>query len=144
MKKITPRINEKSEEFFKTNFKSVNSGAEYLLESIPAVARIYAGYQLKGKFTADELKLIIDVMNGTMLTAQFAGQHLLPNVQDGIALDHLDEKWEIDADKLKEKIKSLSIPDIFFLEIWIQGFWQQNTESGVELEKYIEELKEEK
>ena len=140
MKKITPRISEKSEIFFKNNFKNVNSGVEYLLEAIPAIARVYAGYQLKGKFTGDELKLMIDVMNGTMLTAQFAGQHLLANIQDGIVLDHLDEKWKVDSDKIQEKIKNLSIPDIFFLEIWIQGFWQQNTESGVDLNKYIEEL----
>lgn len=137
-KKITPRINEKSENFLKKNFKNMNAGAEYILDSIQAVSRIYMGHQLKGKFTALELKLMLDVMNGTMLTAQFAGQHLLGNVEDGIALDKLDKKWEIDGDTLIKKIKSLSIPDIFFLEIWIQGFWAQS--SDITLEKHIKEL----
>jgi hypothetical protein len=140
MKKITPRINKSTEEFLSQNFKNLNAGSEYLLDSIPAVARVYAGYQLKGKFTAGELNLMIDVMNGTMLTTQFAGQHILPNVQDGIALDNLDQKWAVDPDQVKDKIKKLSVPDIFFLEIWIQGFWQQNTETGMNLEEYVKHL----
>ncbi len=140
MKKITPRINDKTVDYLQKNFKNLNAGSEYLLDSIPTVARVYAGYQLKGKFTGGELKLMIDVMNvrQDMLTPQLAGQHILPNVQDGITLDHLDEKWEVDPDKIQEKLKSLSIPDVFFMEIWIQGFRQQNLD--INLEEYIKEL----
>ena len=138
MKKITPRLSDKSATWLETNFKSIHAGAEYCLDSLPAVARVYTGYELKGTFTADELKLMIDAMNGTALTPQFAGQHLPGNVADGIALDGLDTKWEVDADQIKCKIKTLSVLDIFFLEIWIQGFWTQS--ENVDLYDYVKPL----
>ena len=138
MKKITPRISDNTVEFLQNNFKNLNAGSEYLLNSVPTVTRVYAGYQLKGTFAAEELQLMIDVMNSTMLSPQLAGQQLKANVEDGIALDHLDTKWEVDGNSLIAKINDMSVPEIFFLEIWIQGFWVQSDE--IELEDYIKEL----
>ena len=138
MKNITPRINTATEKYLQQNFKTLNSGAEFVLEAVPAVARIYTGYELKGKFIAGELKLMLDVMNGMLLTGQLAGRHLPLSVQDGIALDGLDKKWEVDAEQLLEKLKNMSTAELFFLEIWIQGFWQQS--DTVTLEEYIKEL----
>ena len=138
MKKITPRIADNTIEFLKNNFKNLNAGSEYLLDSVPSVARVYAGYQLKGTFTGEELQLMIDVMNSTMLNSQLAGQHLKVNVEDGIALDHLDKKWEINGNDLISKLGEMSVPEVFFLEIWIQGFWVQSDD--IELEDYIQAL----
>ena len=138
MKKITPRINKNTVGFLTDNFKNLNAGSEYLLDAIPSVARVYAGYQLKGVFSADELQLMIDVMNSTMLSPQLAGQHLKVNVEDGIALDHLDKKWEINGNDLISKLGEMSVPEVFFLEIWIQGFWVQSDD--IELEDYIQAL----
>ena len=138
MKKITPRIVDQTVEFLQTNFKNLNAGSEYLLDAIPAIDRVYAGYQLKGVFSENELKLFIDVMNNTALTPHHAGQHLRAGVEDGIALDHLDSIWEIDKNDLISKLGDMSVPEIFFLEIWIQGFWVQSDE--VKLEDYIQEL----
>jgi len=138
MKKITPRIADNTVGFLTDNFKNLNAGSEYLLDAIPSVARVYAGYQLKSIFSAEELQLMIDVMNGTMLSPLLAGQHLKVNVEDGIALDHLDSKWEINGNNLISKLGDMSVPEVFFLEIWIQGFWIQS--DGIELEDYIQSL----
>ena len=138
MKKITPRIADNTISFLTNNFKNLNAGSEYLLDSVPAVSRVYVGYQLKGVFSADELKLMVDVMNSTMLNPQLAGQHLKSNVEDGISLDHLDAKWEINGNDLISKLSDMSVPEVFFLEIWIQGFWIQSNE--IELEDYIQAL----
>ena len=138
MKKITPRIADNTVGFLTDNFKNLNSASEYLLDAIPSIARVYVGYQLKGIFSAEELKLMVDVMNSTMLSPLLAGQHLKVNVEDGIALDRLDAKWEIDGNKLIAKLNDMSVPEIFFLEIWIQGFCIQSNE--IELEDYIQSL----
>ena len=138
MKKITPRIADNTVGFLTDNFKNLNAGSEYLLDSVPAVSRVYVGYQLKGTFTENELKLMIDIMNGTMLNPSLAGQHLKSNIEDGISLDHLDTKWEVDGNDLISKLGDMSVPEIFFLEIWIQGFWIQS--DGIELEDYIQSL----
>ena len=69
---------------------------------------------------------MIDVMNGTALTQDLAGQQLPLNVIDGIALDGLDEKWGVDAEKINQKLAGMSTPELMFLEIWIQGFWGGN------------------
>jgi hypothetical protein len=41
-----------------------------------------------------------------------AGRQLAGNVADGIALDHLDRKWDIDAAVLTQKFESMSIIDL--------------------------------
>lgn len=138
MKKIGPRVSETTEKFLKTNFKSLSGGAEYCLEAMPAVARKFMGLDFKGRLSREELYLIIDVMNGTMLSPQIAGQHIPLNVEDGIALDHLDQKWEVDGPALVEKLKAMSTPELFFLEIWVQGFWQRlGTEDEIKMEDYV-------
>lgn len=139
MKKIGPRVNETTEQFLKNHFNSLSGGAEYALAAMPSVARKFIGLDtnMKSVFSVDELKLMIDVMNGTILSPQIGGQHLPMNVSDGIALDGLDKKWNVDAETINDKLAGMSTPEIFFLEIWIQGFWQQNTESGVDLDEYI-------
>lgn len=67
--------------------------------------------------------LIVDVFNATALTPMMAGQQIDINVADGIALDHLDKKWEIDGAALNAKIASLTIYEAACLEIWANGFW---------------------
>ena len=138
MKKIGPRVNEKADEYLTKNFRNRSAGAEYILNATPAVARKFMGLDLNGMLVKAELNLMIDVMNGTALTPDLAGQHLPLNVVDGIALDGLDEKWGVDAEKLNQKLAGMSTPELMFLEIWIQGFWERlGTDSEIPLEEYV-------
>jgi hypothetical protein len=71
--------------------------------------RLYTLYQrsLPRDLTEAEACLICDVMNGTLMDANTA--HMLyAEVEDGIALEGLAEKWEIDGPALVEKLKALS------------------------------------
>ena len=138
MKNINARVSEKSEKFLTENFRSKGAGAEYILAALPAASRKFIGLDMKGRFTSHELKLMIDVMNGTILTPEIAGLHLPINVRDGIALDGLDEKWSIDGKALEAKLTQMSTPELLILEIWIQGFWQAvPTDCGQDLDEYI-------
>lgn len=138
MKNLGPRANERTVEYLTNHFSRLNTGAEYILAAWPAAAKKFIGLDMKGKFTAGELRLTIDVMNGTLLSPEMAGQHLSLNVADGIALDGLDEKWEVDAETLNQKLATMSTPELMILEIWIHGFWQAVTDHDQDLDEYIQ------
>ncbi len=85
-------------------------------------------------FAGAELKLIVDVFNGTALTAGIAGQHLLLSCSDGIELNNLDAKWDVDRKAFLEKLQSLSVFQAACLEIWANGFWYNKNAANGELD----------
>jgi hypothetical protein len=135
--KTAPRITDKSAEWYKQSFPSVNAGLEYILDAFPALYQ-HTIHNLKDRFSRGELMLMIDVNNGLILTPRIAGQHLDAQVSDGIALDKLDEKWEIDGDVLNGKIAALTIFEAACLELWVQAFWERHED--LDIEEYVKEV----
>lgn len=129
--KTAPRISDKSAALYKSIFGNTNAGMEYIGDAFPALYR-HAIDDLRGKFTRGELMLMIDVCNGLWLTPMMAGQHMISQVSDGIALDGLDEKWEVDGKELNKKIADLTIFEAACLELWVQAFWQQDEHGNIE------------
>lgn len=136
-KSTSPMIDDKCADFYKMTWGSVNAGTTYVLDAFPALYKRTLE-DLKGRFSREELLLMIDVNNGLWLTPRIAGQHMDAQVSDGIALDHLDEKWEIDGDVLNKKVADLSIFEAACLEIWIMAFWEQKEHENIEA--YVAEL----
>lgn len=112
---------------------------EHIIASSKAI-HIRSMVKLKGMFSQAELSLIIDVMNGTRLSPAMPGETLRGNVPDGIALDRLDEKWEIDGQALVEKITGLGIAEAATLELWANGFWYGNHDELPDMDDYIKKL----
>ena len=138
MKNVNARVSDKTETFLGSHFRTRSAGAEYMLAAWQAASRKYVGIDMKGKFTPGELRLMIDVMNGTILSPEMAGQRLAMNVSDGMELDAMDEKWGVDAEQINYKLSTMSTPELMILEIWIQGFWQAVTDRNQGLEEYIQ------
>ena len=139
--KLAPRIATKAADWYKQTFTSLNAGAEFTLEAIPTLYKQTVERELKGKFSKNELMLILDSENARILTPAFAGQGIVIQVQDSIALDQLDAKWGIDKEQLNEKLGSLTIFQAACLEIWTQAFWKIILEKGEEkIEKYAQEM----
>lgn len=134
---MAPRLTPAAVDYYTSNFDSLNQGAEYVLHAFPVMARrALAG--LKGRFSSGELSIMLDVMNGTALTAIVAGDTLTANVEDAIALDHLDEKWHVDKAEILKKMASLTPFETACLEIWARGFWAGDHYEGKgALEKYV-------
>lgn len=126
MKLIAPRISDKAAKFLAENFRSLNAGAEYVLDSFPTLYTRTL-YELKdnlaGGLTRQELSLIIDVFNAIALTNSLAGQHIIASVEDGCDLEDLDKKWDIQKTDLLKKLNLLPIFSLSCLEIWASGFW---------------------
>jgi hypothetical protein len=59
----------------------------------------------------NEMALVLDVLNGTMFADTISIHLVWVEVKDGIQLDGLDKKWNINGAALVEKIKSLPYPE---------------------------------
>lgn len=148
-KTISPRISPKIKEFLLSLGGTANGGAEYLIETVTETADQHipkafkdpilgidyavkafgtfyraALVRIKGIFNESELSLILDVMNGVYLTPQIAGQQIISNIADGMALDGLDEKWAVDSEDIMVKLVKLSDLELAALEIWCRALWE--------------------
>ena len=135
-----PRIGDPAADFYRGHFSNLNAGLEYTADAFPALYRRTL-HGLRGRFTRGELMLMVDVFNATALVPGMAGQHLGANVADGISLDRLDQKWEIDGEDLNAKISALTIFEAAVLEIWANGFWyRSHPAEPLDIEAWIARL----
>ena len=123
VKRIGPRLDRHTAEALALAHETLNAGAEYVLEAWPTLISRALG-EVRGRFGASEARLILDVLNGTLLTAGLAGQHLPLAVADGIALDHLDRKWEVDGAALRATVDGLTSYQCAAVEWWAASFWR--------------------
>ncbi len=117
---VTPRVSDQTLTWLTETFSSKNQGAEYCVEAFHALYRRQM-LDLKGVFTANELKLILDVFQGTALTAGIAGVQLDLSVEDGLKLDGLDQKWGVTRSQIFGKLETLTLFACACLEIWAVG-----------------------
>lgn len=147
MKKITLAITDNAVDVVGKIFRKSNSpaenpsgGATYLVDSFPAIFRQNL-IDLKGKFTAGEINLMMSAMKGSSLAPEFAGRRITLNVQDHITLDGAADIYGVDGDALVERIQALPVAQLALLELWIHGFWMQVDDSdGLSLEDYIKPI----
>ena len=140
MKSVAPKILDNAAEFYPTIFPSLNAGCTFILDAFPPLYR-RTMREIKGLFTANELNLILDVLNGQMMTPTIAGVVLYQQCIDGMDLDSLDDKWNIDAGSFIKSLEKLTIHQSACIELWAAGFWSQvNTDAAVPMEKYVTQL----
>ncbi len=119
---IGPRISEKCREWLKRNFQTITGGAEMVLEGT-MVNYHRALQEMKGRFSENELKSMVEVMNATMLIPMMLGQHLPLSIQDSITMDGLAEKWELDPKDFATRLAHCTNFQLATLEWWANGFW---------------------
>ena len=107
-------------------------------QAIPNLYSVTLG-EIKGLFTAGEVNLMLDVSNGLLLMPMILGQHLSHEVEDGIDLNGLAEKWDIDRDALLEKLARLSTTQIAVLETVLNDFWY-GADKSLDVEALLEAL----
>ena len=137
---ISLRISDKARESLADNFSGPNTGANYVLDSFPTLYRATLR-ELKGMFTRAELMLLIDCMNATMLTPGLCDE-VVANAIDGMALDALDEKWEVSRAELTAKLTAMTAFQVAALNIWTNAAWYGGGDDRPErsLDDYIKQL----
>lgn len=137
---ISLRISDKARECLADNFSGPNIGAGYVIDSFPALYRATLR-ELKGMFTRDELMLLVDCMNATMLTPGLCDE-VLTNAVDAMALDALDEKWEVNRAELTAKLTTLTAFQVAVLNIWTNAAWCGGGDDREErdIDAYVKQL----
>ena len=124
--KLTEKIKNEISEMYGNANKAANIMLPGMLQ-----LRLYTLFEIKGKFTEKELKLMIDRANGLLLDPQ-----MMPNkdafyygIKDAIELDRLDSKWEVDKE---------------IMEIMMEGFVPTNPKFEYEKSPRFWELQKKK
>lgn len=85
------------------------------------------------KLSSSELLLIFDALNGSLWTDGFAKKkQILYNVEDAISLDKLNQKWEIDKDKLLSTLSDLTDEEGEELASVVNQFWTKKIRMNME------------
>ena len=73
-----------------------------------------------------EAALFCDLLNGTLTLdwdEKQSAAYLRLEYEDGIKLTQLDEKWEVDAQALREKLQSFDVGDVKAVIAGVERFW---------------------
>jgi hypothetical protein len=108
-------INARSED----NFSSALNQSIERYEEILKQARV----KLLEIFTEKEMALIIDVLNGTLFSEPISIHMVYGEVGDGINMDALDQKWEVDGKALVEKVRNLDYAEKVALVDAVERWW---------------------
>lgn len=119
------------EDVFRTlGLDPVNDGAPAFAAALRryATAVEKAGKRLDKVLERGEWNAIADAMNGSILLEDMTPElswltHLRANVEDGIKLDGLDDKWEIDGPKLVRKIAKMTEIEGDAIAAAVRFFW---------------------
>lgn len=81
---------------------------------------------LKGKFTKGELSMMLDVSNGTYLTAGTLAWSLKANIEDSFLLypNTFEDKWTVDKEAFLKRLSGLDGFEVGCLQIWAADFWK--------------------
>lgn len=121
---LGPRVREPVREFYASMFENQTAGSEFALEAFRFIIR-RALAELTGKFSEQELILILDVANGLALSSEQFGAHILIDVADAIQFESADKKHTTDGKALLMKLGTLSTIQLGALGIWAKAFWIQ-------------------
>ena len=137
-KSLTARVSAETADHYNQNWPNSHQGICYVLEAWPVLYRRTL-HELRGVFTRHELMLILDVHRGLILTSGLAGQHLAAEVQDGIDLEGMAEKWKLPnaGRDLTEKLATLTTGEKIVLEVWATGYWAPNNRAGADTDENV-------
>lgn len=84
--------------------------------------------QLLELLTEKEMALILDVLNGTLFTEPISIHMVYGEVEDGINMEGLDQKWEINGKELIEKTRNLNYAEKVALVDATERWWASTGE----------------
>jgi hypothetical protein len=93
--------------------------------------------EIKGVFTPDEWKFMVDILNGTLITPEFRclKEGLIAEMEDAEHFDNSATRWNLNLSEVLEKIKKLTGAQIEAIYFRIEEFWNDDKR---DLEKFAE------
>ena len=133
-KRVSPRVTTETIYFLEQSFKTINSGAEIVLNSFPALYSTTI-HGLAGMFTVDELKMIVMVMVSVQVNSDILGMLVASRVSKEFS-GYQSDKWRVEEYSIMSKFNNLTPFQAACLDIWSTGF---DIESD-KIDKYIQYL----
>jgi len=130
--KATPRVSESAVKFYDL-FQTRNQGVEWAVEAMPSLVCTTLARELRGKFTREEIVVILDAMDyrnsPSRINASMAGTRISASV---------DADCQVSAIRMVvlEKLGGLTIFQRASLEVWANQFWQTDWSESDAAEKY--------
>lgn len=84
--------------------------------------------EIKGIFTPEEWKMFADILNGTMITAEFRclQQGLIAEIEDSEHFEFGASKWGVSVPEVSEKIVKLTGAQIDAIYYRCEQFWKSD------------------
>lgn len=95
-----------------------------LLERYFSLLRRARG-DLRHMFSDGEIMLIVDVLNGVAFFDTFGIYLIVHEVADGIEMDRLDQKWQVDGPALVAKLKGLNDAQTLAIVEGVTMWWNR-------------------
>lgn len=96
--------------------------------------------ELKGVFTPNEMKYLVDISNATMFMPEYAASlsMLLARVEDANELEGMAEKWNVDFIVFKQKVERLTAAQVYFLQLECYNYWYGSDDAPGDLDKFVQ------
>lgn len=96
------------------------------------VRRIVVRYEEMVRRSRPELderqwNLIRDALNGILILDQWSPAYVSAEIEDAIALNRLDLKWEVDGPALLARLRALTYPQLVAIVDDAERFWANST-----------------
>lgn len=119
-------------------FENKSSGAEMAIDAWFCM-RKYTLFELKGKFTEEELYALVDAYNGTIFEPQYASspQFIRIQIEDSIKFSGFSQDWKFKREEFLKKIDSLTAAQSYFLLEEIQRFWNKESDKKDSLHDFV-------
>lgn len=137
MPQVGARISEEQELWLRRHFRSKSAGAEFLLPwAIAACAGAMA--EVRARFTPEELKVVVDALEGTRILPEMAGtSYLRLAVCEACGRRGLCALHGADAGVLDGKLAALLEPQATALLVWASAYWHSPACAGASLDEYV-------
>lgn len=98
----------------------INRDLERYYESLKDTRR-----QLAQKLSEKEIGLVLDNLNGTLMSESYGVRLIYANVEDAITYESIDLKWEVDGDALVAKLKAFTFIENAALADAAERWWNR-------------------
>lgn len=132
IKNATIRIPSELADWLTADGQSINQAVISCAENLKMI-RIVSTGELKGLFTVEEWKFLIDSLNGTIVDGVYRCNvsALVALCEDSEKYNHAASRWGVDINGLCEKIKGLKGAHIDAIYSRTESFWA-NPENDIE------------
>ena len=134
--KVSPRITPEAKHFYREAYPTLNFGVAWIIEAFPVLFQTIL-IDLKGFFRKNELSFFVAVMDRVNLDPGKAGNILREKAED--QRDIFKIVWDVDSDRLVEKLDKLFQFQLAAMETWAAMFWIR-PDKEISMSDYVETL----